>query len=514
MADAATPVPPPLRAWIAALAIGVPVLGLLLGQDANWDLRNYHLYGPHAWLHGRWAIDVAPAQMQSWHNPLADLPLYLLRDAPGWVGALWLTAPFVAALACLLLMYVRLAGSAATRGGLVALALVAATGASAFSALGTSFNDAFVAAGVLGAGWVLLRTRMPGAREWVVAGALLGAAAGLKLTAATYCVALAAAAAVAGPWRGAPVRLAWLALGGLAGFALTFGWWGWTLQGLHGSPVFPYFNDVLHAADAPPLAHGDLRFRPAGWLDVLLVPAYLLGKTQRYSEMVIRDPRLALGLVSGAWLAWKHRAEPAARALSAFFVVGLGLWAMQYGVYRYVLPLELLACLFLVLAIARVPRARTTVLVVATLAAAGWTDHPNWGRTRFGPDFASVAWPALPRDSMVVTAGWSPVAYAAIGLPDDVPLLSAYNNFMRPTTCSRMQAQVEARLRDHAGPLFLLREPAGDAEGEAQLAAAYGLSIGGACGTVESNLGTLSLCPLRRAPRPPTCAPSAAAPGR
>jgi hypothetical protein len=52
------------RLWLLGLAIGLPLLAMAhLGLDSNWDLRNYHLYNPHAWLTGRMAIDIAPAQL-------------------------------------------------------------------------------------------------------------------------------------------------------------------------------------------------------------------------------------------------------------------------------------------------------------------------------------------------------------------------------------------------------------------------------------------------------------------
>ena len=78
-----TPEPhPEHRAWTIALAV-LPVLAavLALGNDASWDTRNYHLYDPHALLHGRAAIDIAAAQLQGYHNPLLDLPMYLLASA-------------------------------------------------------------------------------------------------------------------------------------------------------------------------------------------------------------------------------------------------------------------------------------------------------------------------------------------------------------------------------------------------------------------------------------------------
>ena len=66
-----------------AACVIVPLLfglySLLLGADANWDLYNYHLYNPFAWLHGKLRTDLAPAGMQSYFNPLLDTALYLLN---------------------------------------------------------------------------------------------------------------------------------------------------------------------------------------------------------------------------------------------------------------------------------------------------------------------------------------------------------------------------------------------------------------------------------------------------
>ena len=68
--------------WSVAICAGLTLLAVLhLGQDRNWDLANYHLYNPHALLGGRYGFDIAPAQLQTWHNPMLDVPLYLLMKA-------------------------------------------------------------------------------------------------------------------------------------------------------------------------------------------------------------------------------------------------------------------------------------------------------------------------------------------------------------------------------------------------------------------------------------------------
>src|SRR5687768_5527015 len=85
----------------AVVALFFTLLAALVQrQDANWDLRNYHLYTPLAWLDGRLDYDIAAAQMQTWHNPIADLPFALLvrAGASGWLVTLWLALPSFIAL--------------------------------------------------------------------------------------------------------------------------------------------------------------------------------------------------------------------------------------------------------------------------------------------------------------------------------------------------------------------------------------------------------------------------------
>ena len=66
-----------------AVSLLCALLSLLRGQDANWDLRNYHVYNAWALLEGRLGIDLAPAQMQSYFAPLLDVPYFLLvQHAP------------------------------------------------------------------------------------------------------------------------------------------------------------------------------------------------------------------------------------------------------------------------------------------------------------------------------------------------------------------------------------------------------------------------------------------------
>ena len=500
--------------WFAC-CVGLPLLALLfLGQDASWDLRNYHLYNPHAWWQGRIGNDIAPAQIQTWHNPLLDFPLYFLvrLESPGWLAGFWLTLPFMLALHLLLRMRRALDVGTDSVSVMIVLALLAISGAATWSEVGTSLNDGFVAAALLATLWHLVRLPVTRPRDWLLAGFIAGAIAGLKLTAATYCLGLAIASLFAGNGPRMPARLGLLLVGGVLGGALTYGYWGWHLYQAFGNPVFPYFNQVFHSPHALAEAYADRRFAPTGLVDGLLGPVHLAAGTPRYGEMYLRDPRLLLGLV-GFFTAWwwsRTRAPETAgrwRLLAVFYCSSLWLWTFQYGIYRYALVLEMLAAIPLLWWLRQLPRRFTTLgLCIALLAVSTATRRPDWARQSFSTPVVSVDMPEIPEDSLIVLSSREPIGYAALALEPGLPMVSIYNNFMQPDRCVGLQAGAERRIRGHRGSLWLLRTPLPiDDEGARIAEAAYGLVVTGDCLPVGASLGELQLCPLRRRPVPGIC---------
>lgn len=494
-----------------AVCAAVPLLVMLvLGADKNWDLANYHLYNPHAWLTGRYATDIAPAQIQTWHSPLLDLPLYLLvrADAHSLLISVWLTIPAIVALLAGTHVLQRLLDRPLHAWELVAFTLAAASGAAFFPGIGTTLNDSFVAAGLLVSLTLVLRAQ-PAWWVWLLAGAIAGFTAGLKLTALLYCIGLFAATLASGSPRALPARVLALGVGGLAGFLLSYLPWGLYLWETHGNPMFPYFNNVFRSPDLPPEAWADERFRPKTLVDALLVPVRLLGTTSRYSEAAIRDPRLLIGLIAALALAWPRRAATAAQArsgrmLAAFFLVSYVLWVLQYGIQRYTGPLEILAVAMVIALLSRLPGRLylvASMLLVATLVFA--TVRPDWGRRPFTRHFLAGDWPALTADAMVVTATDAPLGFFMLGLPDRIPALAIRNNIMDPRRCAVLQARVEARIRDHAGPIWLLEDDQDRPdirEGRSLARDYYGLQVTGKCKYIRSTFGQLRLCPMQRVP--------------
>ena len=510
-----------LLTFVVCAAVPLLVM-LVLGADKNWDLANYHLYNPHAWLTGRYATDVAPAQIQTWHSPLLDLPLYLLvrADAHSLLISLWLTIPAIVALLAGARVLQHLLDRPLHAWELVAFTLAAASGVAFFPVIGTAMNDSYVAAGLLVSLALVLRAQ-PAWWVWLLAGAIAGSTAGLKLTALLYCIGLFAATLASGSPRALPARVFALGFGGLAGFLLSYLPWGLYLWETHGNPMFPYFNDVFRSPDMPPEAWADARFRPKTLLDALLVPIHLLSNTARFSEIAVRDPRMLIGLIASVALAWPRRgvvhehARPA-RMVAAFFLVSYALWVKQYGILRYTGTLEVLAVAMLFALLSRLPGRLylvASMLLVATLVFA--TNRPDWGRRPFTRHFLAADWPTLTADAIVVTTTDAPLGFFMLGLPDRIPALAIRNNIMDPRRCAVLQSRVEARIRDHAGPIWLLEDDQDRPdirEGRALARDYYGLQVTGKCKYIRSTFGQLRLCPLQHVPitMPTHCALPAA----
>jgi hypothetical protein len=507
---------PPARSthrWFPVLlALGLPLAcGLLLGGDSSWDLRNYHLYDVHAWWTGRALVDIAPAQLQSWYNPLLDLPLYLLVRAGAGprLLTLWLVVPAIVSLWAILRLHARLSPTPPGWLPQLVLSLLVLGGAAFGSTLGLSSNDGFVAAGMLAALAIAVggeaRAAPRGLACWLAAGVLAGATAGLKLSAAFYCIALAAAALPGGTALDKLRRLGMLAAGGVLGFLLTEGWWALHLQSRFGNPLFPYFNQVFLSPWAMPYDWVDPRFKPTSLLDAATTPFRLLADTQHYSELKLRDPRLLLSLLCFPWLAFRSsrthdtwRADAHAR-LAAFAWVGAAAWLWQSGIYRYAIALEALGALALVLL---VQQARGRYIVVAAalvLVVAADTRRPHWGRDAGAQPLASMAAPDLGPHALVLIATGEPLAYLALALPDSTPVVGVSNNLMAPQHCTTLQAAASTRIAAHAGPLWVLEtDSAENARARQLLGARYGLVPTGECRPIVNPLAPARACALRR----------------
>ena len=494
--------------WIALLVAWV---ALTRGQDHNWDLLNYHAYNPFAWLHGRHAIDLMPAQMQSWYNPTLDLPFYWLATAPidgRWV-ALWLALPAVFAVWVGLRLATRLAARPLRLVEQVLLVLVMLSGGAGFASLATTFNEWPIALGLISCLYLLMRGIETSTVRWwplLLAGLIGGAAVGLKLTAMVYALALGIGCLCFAP-TGARLRAtAGFGLAGLLGALLAGGVWFFHVYTITGNPVFPYFNDLFNSPFAEPWRYQDDRFKPQGLLETFRHLGLLARGATVFGELRVRDPRLLLGLLGFvimaiAWLRgrlrWERLADRQLILLWSIFVVGLIGWLWLHAIYRYTIFLELLVAVGGIALITRVDRAwlRWLLLGLVFLAAA-YTQRPDWGRQDYSKPFLRNTYPDLPADSVIVTLSWEPLGYAVVGLPKDVPVFAVSSNFIRPDRCLPWHRDALEKL-GQAQVIWLLQAAQQPTEQELQDADRYGLQITDQCRSLRSTLGDKQICRMQ-----------------
>ncbi len=506
--------------WVWTLGIVglVALVASRTASDANWDLRNYHLYNAHALITGRFWSDIAAAQLQTFLSPVMDIAMGAIRDRLNATPALCnavLAMPHgvVTALAFLLTLRV-LPGELPGRAPLaLAAVLFSAAGAAGLPTLATSMDEMLHGSCILAG--LLLLTGATGATRAsaALAGALFGGAAGLKLTAAPYCVA-AAVALLAAPGRPAERRLssvAWFALGGCAAAAVVGGPWWWVLYRHFGNPVLPFMNQLFHSPFVAPRSYTDARFFPRDPAMALAYPFYWAAQARALaSELRVRDPRFAIAYVAvvvAAAQALRRRnggdgGTRAGTLLVVFFALSFVLWELQFSVLRYLATLELLSGAVVLVALRpllarpglRGPAAAGFVCLCAVVQAV--TVYPNWGRME-GTLPIRVRLPALEANALVVLLDPSPMAYLADGLPPSVRLAGANNNLIQPGGAGLLAYQAEAAIRTQAGPLYGLEEPT-ESLGIADRTLAYYRLRRGTCSAVQSNLdnNAIRLCRL------------------
>ena len=534
LADAAT-----LLLFVAA-AGGV---SLLLGQDANWDLQNYHYYNPWAWVHDQrgYAWDIVAAQLQTYHNPLPDQPFYqMVRE--GWdpqVIAFVLAVPTGIA-AFFLLKIARLVFGDLPRVqrtiAIAAAFTIGMTSGIGVGVLGTTMNEWPGAALTIAGLYVVIRSLAvapdgPLSRgALALAGLLCGLAAGAKLTFGVFAVGLCAAIFWRTFWQ---PRFWWRAtreaftfgLAVLAGTAVTAGPWMWAPWTHFRNPIFPYGNIWIKS---PWWGEYEAMGRPFGphwlreWLvfpfDLAAPPAFFVTEVPYVDGRIPALYALALTAIAAALLqrvvgrgndpGTADKGAPASRAiwqlLGIFWVASFLLWTYQSSIFRYLVPLLMLTGPLLVgllRSLAR-PAAAAAGTVMMTLVLLWTTTIPDWWRIDFGPSWFNVQVPAIEKNALVLLTTDGPMSYVLPFLPRDARFLGINNSISDARRQTLMEDTIRRTIREHKGPIYSLTYPAG--RGVDALLERRILIITETCLPIVTNMRTspIEMCRVVRMPDP------------
>lgn len=373
----------------ALLVFGVPAVlcaawTVYAGKDVNWDLLNYHYYGPFQLVASRVGQDFFAASAQSYLNPVGYLPFYAMVSW-GWhsvLASVLLAAAHSASLALLYLVARRLFAHLPPRDRTVCALLAAALGAGSavfWATVGTSFLDPLLVPLMLGGLLLLLDER-----KIFLAGLLFGAAAALKYSNAVFAL---AALPLALAVRGGGAYVA----GGAVAVAVFAGPWLALMWREFGNPVFPLLNAWFQSPFAPAAHLVNLRFAPADLSAALAFPFRMaLLDRSLYAEIFAPDIRFAALVGAAVVLTVVARRRPSSSPLRAadwrvlgFFALSALLWLATSANARYGMLVLLLTGVCLARLVERLlplgaARIVLALLIALQLAMMVFVAPPRW----------------------------------------------------------------------------------------------------------------------------------------
>jgi hypothetical protein len=524
-----------LIGWLLALA-ALPlfaVWAIVYGKEAGWDFQNYHWYDPYALLTGRLGFDISVAHHATYYNPWLDVPLFLIgTHFPAWAGGAWLGieagvgAALIGGIAYRLLRFEnkkqRLSVSAL-------IALAALTGGGAAGEIGKTSDDIASGLGAIAGLFVLVaafdRVIRAKGRDllWIgLAGFLTGASPGLKLTALPYAVgwSLGMLALPGSLWQRI-LRTGVFGVGIIVGMAVFGGSWYWTMWQYAANPVFPYFNDIFKSPLVGPGSFRDETFLPKTWGTRLLFPFLFSNNSLLVAEWRFRDIHILIAYIAVPLAAivglfkrppGRQLVNPVmARMLMAMAAGTYIVWIFLFGIYRYLVPLEMLSGVVIIAAIARLPiQAGSRLIIMVVLLGAAqivaWKgDEPrfNWDGPYVGVNVPHIDDPA---NTMILLTETSPMGYVIPSFPKEIPFLRIQGWMVgAKDTTSKLGAEMHKRVAEHQGPILGLYWPV-EYDSTIKDYADFGLKLDETgCKTVETNIQEplnkghpFLLCPLTR----------------
>ncbi len=390
----------------------------------------------------------------------------------------------------------------------------------ALSEAGTTIIDLLTAIPVLLAYHVLLTRQDTSASRHacLIAGCLLGGATGLKLTNATFAIG-APFFLLTGPtpsWRRV-ADLVRLTLGGFFGFLLVAGDWHFQLWQHFHNPLFPYYNNIFHSPDTSPWGWRDARFGGTSIWDLVRYPIYWLiggsptpGLLSPASETDPKDARFALVLlvlpVALMVLAIRRSSRrllyrPETGLLFAC-AVDFAVWLYQFGIHRYMIPLEIMigAVLLVLVGWIDTGRLRGWLLFALALVTVIRVHVAMWQRMPWADHWQSIAaTPLHLPGAPIIFLGAKPSAFVALSLPDNARYVCASGDVdLDPTSDRPLIRRLKDELtaaNDQALYALLDDKPPADTMPDLM---AYGLRVGSVCHRVDLGDRHFRLCEIVR----------------
>ncbi len=477
-----------------------PIIGIIsytFGKDINWDLKNYHYYNAYAFIENRLSYDIAPAQLQTYFNPILDIPFYILSQhlSSPMIGFIFgLIHGINLVLVFYIFWIVTISKNLVKKFLLgVFLIMIAGTGPGFLSELGGTMNDNFISLFILFALVLLIHAhnnfmgeqKRKGNCKVIIAGLIMGLAAGLKATVLLYAISSGLFLYLLLPKSSTKNKLLTLLIygsSGLLGFLTSDGFWFWRLYENYGNPLFPIYNNIFKSSYAAPLSFLDQRFLPNTFIEYLTWPIVSSIDSFRVSELKFSDPRFAFLYVililflvyTGVNKLLKQPAETpipnhqitfdkrSTNYLLAFSISSYLIWMIQFSIYRYLIPLEFLVPLCIILVLDRVFKDRylmISVVVLCTMLGLYGYQSFDWGRTDWSSPYIKVDTSQYKTSDggVVLMLGHAPTSYVIPDFPESFRFIRPESNFLYRYEYGFIE-QIKLIVQETTSPIFILYE--------------------------------------------------------
>ena len=143
--------------------------------------------------------------------------------------------------------------------------------------------------------------------------------------------------------------------------------------------------------------------------------------------------------------------------LAVFTLVSYLAWLKLFGIYRYLVPLEMISAPLIVGCVLYVVpgrNARRAVVVILLALLVGTTRTSSWGRLDFRGAYFDVAIPDLAPRSLVIMGFAEPMAYAIPFARPDARFVYPWNNFLDYNQHNLLAERAREVIREQRGPIY------------------------------------------------------------
>lgn len=487
------------------------------GIDINFDLKNYHLYDVYALFHDRVSIDIAPATMHTWFNPLSQIPSYFItRYVDGRVGVVIYS--FISSLN-LLVIYLLTREIINEKIDLfnarfiAIMAMLCAFFSPLFlSVIGTTFNDGLSAFFVLLALYIAIKYNFS-LKSLIFAALFVGFVVSIKLTNIIYAPAFVLSLLTVKSVRNIKTIIT-ICFYMFIGYVPLGATWNIYLYIKYGNPVFPIMNNIFKSPYFAYESMADRRFIPQSIRQALEIFPKEALDIRVTSENSFRDVRfLFLGiLLICLWPVFifsrntnedRIFKETPVKVLWIFVLISMISWLKIYGIERYIVLIEQLAPILIFTFIDRIDCKKigkiigiltASLFIISVVKPVDWDHKPlrshSWLKTTYPEQLKN-------KDVTYIILEDYPIAYMVLDAPENSVFIRIYGNLpnMRQTLLGKKAQEIIDNSKGEIRTLATVKE----APQFADLLQSYHLKLDTTdCLEVKSGIETVFSCALSK----------------